>query len=201
MSAKDESAFLQMLFNIKGERDHLAFVVPWKEKVAIISAWNPGNANITMGIFDIPMKDAKRFVKIAGTERIEVVSIPPLMADNLLEEGEVHNIAPHLYLIWSVGDGEPFHEYYPDRGFDYFSMTGILEAISEAEDTPYPDEERLGVPKKAMTKWMEKLSKSKDSDIRKFAAYLDDIHGKGHQPDGHDKDQDDEDDADIWPEP
>jgi hypothetical protein len=189
VSQQDDSAFLRTLFELQANRYIEAVVVPWRDKVAIISAYSHGNAEVSMGIFDIPMKDAKRLVKLAASDSISSLSIPPLIADDLYNEGDSYDIAPHLYVIWAVGDAEPFHEYEPAAGYDFFSMTGILEAIYDAENIPYPDEERLGVPEDRMMKWAKKLTKSKDQHVRDFGAFLADTLGKGY-PTDEDEDED-----------
>lgn len=68
----DRSAFIAALFEIAKERRRETIITPWDGKLALISAHTPDyvHASLDMGVFDIPVDEAKELIKLANSRSI-----------------------------------------------------------------------------------------------------------------------------------
>jgi hypothetical protein len=168
----DRDSFLQALFTVSKDKHRETVVVPWKGETAMISARRGyGNVSLDMGIFELAITEAGKLVDMAANDSISLVDIPPLIASDLDKEGSTLDVAPFLYVIWAAGDAAPFFEYFAMSG-DYFSHTGIVDAILVAEDEEPTEQDHLEVDPEDFREWIDSLARSGNSRVAAFAAYL-----------------------------
>lgn len=170
----DKNAFIAALFEIAKEKRRETIITPWDGKLAMISAHTPDyvHASLDMGVFDIPVDEAKELIKLANSQSIKYVEMPPLYGKDLVDEGVSLDIAPGLFAIWAVGDASPFFQYFAMSG-DYISGTGIASAICVAEGREEPEEDHpLEIEPDDMARWIGELAASGDRHLMKFSAFL-----------------------------
>ncbi|NTF16893.1 hypothetical protein G6L37_00440 [Agrobacterium rubi] len=169
----DYDNFLKALFEKSKDSEQETIVVPWQEKVAMISG-RPGYycTDLSVSIFDIAMTRAQEMIRLAGSRSIEHIDIPQLMARDMDDGALLVDVAPFLYVCWATGNARPIFEYFAQCG-QYFSGTGIVDAINDALGEEADEHnDRFGVEPEALNEWISALGNSGHGHLRSMSHFI-----------------------------
>jgi hypothetical protein len=172
--ATDRDSFISALFEVTKDKERETVVTLVNGKVAMISARINAytSSALDMGLFDIPLDEARKLVELSRSNSIACIDVPSLMGKDLVDEEVTLDIAPYLYAIWAVGDANPFFQYFAMSG-DYMSGTGIAGAVRVADGGEEPDEDHpFEIEPDAMREWIGNLAATGNRDLMKFSVFL-----------------------------